>query len=104
MPGAGLCRALYRTVCDPLGATELLRMPESVTGAYNYRRTVMHCLIFEQLEPTPVRQFKHGEKDYTEYAANFRFVKQLDNVRWKGLAWDEAKKLVAHPVLQFIGE
>ena len=65
---------------------------------------VMHCLIYEQLEPTPIRQFKHGEKDYTEYAANFRFVKRLDNVRWKGLAWDEAKKLVAHPVLQFIGE
>ena len=64
----------------------------------------MHCLIFEQLEPTPIRTFKHGEKDYTEYAANFRFVKQLDNVRWRGLAWDEAKKLVAHPVLQFIGE
>jgi hypothetical protein len=65
---------------------------------------VMDCLIYEQLEPTPIRTFKHGEKDYTEYAANFRLVKRLDNVRWKGLAWDEAKKLVAHPVLQFIGE
>ena len=64
----------------------------------------MDCLIYEQLEPAPVRQFKHGEKDFTEYAANFRLVKRLDNVRWRGLAWDEAKKLVAHPVLQFIGE
>ena len=26
---------------------------------------VMDCLIYEQLEPVPVRQFKHGEKDYT---------------------------------------
>ena len=90
------------TIPSPLYG--LLRMPESVTGAYNNRRTVMHCLIYEQLEPAPVRQFKHGEKDYTEYAANFRFVKRLDNVRWKGMAWEEAKQLVAHPVLQFIGE
>ena len=64
----------------------------------------MHCLIFEQLEPVPVRQFKHGDKDFTEYAANFRFIKRLENVQWRYLAWDEAKKLVAHPVLQFIGE
>ena len=64
----------------------------------------MHCLIFEQLEPVPVRQFKQGERYYTECAANFRLVKRLDNVRWRGLAWDEAKKLVVHPALQFIGE
>lgn len=64
----------------------------------------MDCLIYEQLEPVPVRTFKLGDKELTEWAANFRFVKRLDNVRWKGLAWDEAKQLVAHPVLQFIGE
>ena len=92
------------TCCDPLGATELLRMPESVTGTYNHIRWIMDVIIWEQLEPVPVRTFAIAGRPVTDYAANFRFVKRLDNVRWRGLAWDEAKKLVAHPVLQFIGE
>lgn len=64
----------------------------------------MDTIVWEQLEPVPVRTLVTDGIPTTEYAANLSLVKRLNDVRSKASAWAEAKKLVEHPVLQFIGE